>query len=184
MSVTTYAQVGVSCWGEAAAGSLPIALPETLSLHGPEPRLLGLLQGGRLGLDFPGAPGGVGALRGGEASLSELLLALLSCHAHAGPRRFPATSWQPHVSLGRPRGLRGVAAQVQGHGWGQEFAGAWPPGGVGAGRAPGPLLGRDLRRRALALGTGQRRIGRGAMFPGEWGRPSQQAPCGWRGVHP
>lgn len=133
MSVTTYAQVGVSCWGEAAAGSLPIALPGTLSLHGPEPRLLGLLQGGRLGLDFLGAPGGVGALRGGEASLSELLFALLSCHVHAGPRRFPATSWQPHVSLGRPRGLRGVA-------------GTW-------GSSSGPWLGPGVCR-SLASGSG------------------------------
>lgn len=58
--------------------------------------------------------------------------------------------------------------QGQGRGWGGLFAGGWPSGVSGTGRAPRPLLRVDLRRPALGVGvTLQGRRGAGvAAFPG------------------
>lgn len=58
--------------------------------------------------------------------------------------------------------------QGQGRGWGGLFAGGWPSGVSGTGRAPRPLLRVDLRRPALGVGvTLQGRRGAGvAGFPG------------------
>lgn len=49
-----YTQVVASCWGQAAAGSLLMAIAGSAS---PGRRLLGLLQGRCLGLDFAGSTG-------------------------------------------------------------------------------------------------------------------------------
>lgn len=124
---------------------------------------------GRPGQSTPVA--GLGWEHRRAASLPEVSFApSLPVIRRLAPRRFSATSCRCTWARACVAGL-GHWVQGQGLGWGGLFAGGRPPGVAGAGGAPRPLLGGDLRRPAQAWGV---TLGR----PEQSGVGGRQAPGG------
>lgn len=165
------------------AGSLPPAssqeaAPPWLGTS----RLLILFRDGCLGRPGQNTPAaGLGWEHRRAASLPEVSFApSLPVIRRLAPRRFSATSCRCTWARACVAGL-GHWVQGQGRGWGGLLAGGRPPAVAGAGGAPRPLLGGDLRRPALGVGGDPAAAGaeRGGGTPGsrgEWSRPTQQAP--------